>query len=101
LIYLDKISRREFLPITLPGGAAAAWPLAATAQQKSVPLIGWLHGGFPFPPQVNTFRSLLKAQGLVEGDNFAIEYRWGNMQISRMPDLAADLVRQRPAVIVA
>ena len=93
------IRRREFI-FTL-GGAAAAWPLAARAQQPSVPVIGYIGSTSPGPyaDRVGVFRQGLNETGFVEGRNVAIEFRWAENEFDRMPALIADLVRQQVAVI--
>ena len=89
------LQRREFIARL---GGAAAWPLVATAQQRAMPVVGWLETDANVLP---AFRRGLNRQGYVEGRNVTIEYRWVDTQFDRLPALAADLVRRQVAVLVA
>jgi ABC-type uncharacterized transport system substrate-binding protein len=94
------VRRREL--ITLLGGAVAAWPLTARAQQAAMPVIGYLSSGSTDSDvfRVTGLRRGLNDAGFIEGRNIAIDYRWAENEFNRLPGLAADLVQRRVALIV-
>jgi putative tryptophan/tyrosine transport system substrate-binding protein len=91
--------RREF--IASLGGATVVWPLGARAQRTAMPVIGFIHSASDtLPDRLRGFRQGLKETGYVEGENTAIVYRWAEDQLDRLPELVAELVHRRVAVLV-
>jgi putative ABC transport system substrate-binding protein len=98
-MHLDRLKRREF--ITLLGGSAATWPMAARSQQPKVWRIGFLAPAPPTPAMLNAFRDGLREHGYVEGQNLSIDVRWPQGPFEQNPDLATELARSNVDVIVA
>jgi len=95
---MTAITRRHFAAVL---GGVVTWPLAARAQQPAMPVVGFLNSAPPeaFPDRLRAFHRGLKDAGFVEGENVAIVYRWAENQFDRLPELAADLVRQQVKVV--
>jgi len=95
------MQRRRF--ITLVGGTVIAWPLAGRAQQRALPIIGFLSSAAPgpFKQLVEAFQRGLNEKGFIEGQNATIEYRWAEGHFDRLPAFATDLVQHNAAVITA
>jgi len=99
----EAMRRREFIAFAFVGSAAVAWPLAARAQQSTLPVIGFLNSASPqpFANYVSGFRVGLKQTGYIDGQNVTIDFRWAEGHYDRLPEMAADLVRRNVAVLVS
>jgi ABC-type uncharacterized transport system substrate-binding protein len=99
-MHVDRLNRRNFIALF---GGALAWPLGASAQDSTMPVIGFLNSASPDPAAklLDGFHEGLRDGGYVEGRNVAIEYRWADGQFARLPELATDLVRRRVSLIAA
>src|SRR5260221_5746669 len=92
---MPALRRREF--ISLLGGTAATWPLAARAQQPLMPVVGWLGSGLAEPLLIAALHRGLREAGFIDRQNVALEYRWANGEYERLPALAVELVERRVA----
>src|SRR5262245_22553274 len=97
-----NMRRRQFISLLGSAAASSVWPVKASAQQPAMPVIGFLRSASAASsaPLVAAFRQGLKEAGFVEGQDVAIDFRWADDHLDRLPEMAADLVRRQPAVII-